>query len=288
MSDGLYYTGHYSWYTPEDIDLDRNGLNDIVEHGESWFLDHWRQGIDGLLDRVRAGIGPDRLLVINTGSADCPNCSQINGLYFENTGGETNWDYSRATVMRLHASSFQPPLFVMNLRIDPRNTTNPGRTYNDFQYVRFGLARALLLGEYIDILAWESGEHYWSEYYDEFDLELGYPTGEMQHIGGGVWVRFFDRGAVIANINSHPVTVSDQSFRTASGYAGPYWRFQGCQDPALNNGQPFISVELKGHVYTGYQDTEITVGDGIVLVSNPTTACPTIMRPPDGYWRDNR
>ncbi|MDZ7292590.1 MAG: putative glycoside hydrolase [candidate division KSB1 bacterium] len=276
-SDGLYYRGHLSYYMFDDVDLDRNRVNDLTEHDKSWVIDHWGDGIDYMLDRLRSLLGENKIILINTGSADMPNGPAINGLFFENSGGEVNWDYTRTTRARLHYTVRDPQVFLMNLKTDPSNPKAPRPTRNDFQYVRFGLARAMLFGEYFDVHTWEAGEHYWSEYYDEFDLDVGHPVSDMQEVKPGVWVRFFTKGAIIANANDHEVTVTDEDLRSRSGYSGPYWRFQGGQDPALNNGQKFTSVQLSGHFYLGYHDARIVVGDGLVLVTSPQTVIADII-----------
>ena len=268
-SDGLYYRGHLSYYMFADVDLDRNGVNDVSEHDKSWVINHWGNGIDSMLNQLRSLLGKNKLVLINTGSSDLPNGPAINGLYFENSGGEVNWEYNLTSKSRLLSSVHQPPIFIMNLKTDPRNPESPHPTRNDFQYMRFGLARAMLFGEYFDVHTWEAGEHYWTEYYDEFDLDVGYPTNGMQEVKPGVWARFFTKGTVIVNVNDHEVTVTDDNLRALAGYAGPYWRFRGGQDPGVNNGQRFTSVQLKGHSYVGYQDTRIVVGDGLVLVASP-------------------
>ncbi|OFV82517.1 MAG: hypothetical protein A2W26_08925 [Acidobacteria bacterium RBG_16_64_8] len=286
-SDGLYYRGHISWYMWDDVDLDRNGVNDLTEHGKDWVVTHWGNGVDLMLNKLRDLLGPDKLIVINTGSADLPTAGAINGLYLEHAS--SGWDgYTRDLFSSYFARVFQPPVFVLNYYVDPRDPQSPSRTYEHFQYMRFGLARALLEGDYYDFNAFESGEHYFSEYFDEFDLDVGYPRGRAVEIAPEVWARIFDRGAVIGNLNDHPVALSEAQLRAAPGYSGPYWRFQGCQDAAVNNGQPFDSVTLKGHSYIGYGDSGEVVGDGILLVSQPTTACPEIPRPEGGYWRDGR
>lgn len=275
VSDGLYYRLHLEWNMFPDVDLDNNGQNDLTEpgKGKNWVIERWVAGVDKFLNKLRSLLGPNKLIVINTGSQDLPTASAVNGLYFENTGGLFNWDYDKNTMPQLHSRAAQPPIFTLNNKTDPSNPTSKGAggSKNDFIYMRFGLARAMLFGQYFDLHTWESGEHYWTEYYDEFDLDVGYPTGNMYEVKRGIWVRFFDKGAVIANVNNTNTTVTDAELRSAPGYAGPYWRFQGGQDPVMNNGQQFNSLTLNGHSFTGYGNATIIVGDGVVLVKTPQT-----------------
>lgn len=284
MTDGLFYTGHYGWYGfGNDVDLDRNGLNDLTEpgKGKSWALSHWGAGVDAMIDTIRSGVG-DNWIVINTGSQDCPNCSVVNGLYFEHQYAGSNFVYDLNLMANLSSTVSPPPIFVLNITIDPRDPESEPNTWDNFPGIRFGLAQAMLLGEYLQLEAWETGEHNWTEYIDEFDLDVGYPKGGAAEIAPGVWARIFDSGAVIGNFNDRDVTITDQQLRSAPGYAGPYWRFRGCQNPAVNNGEQFDSVVLHGHSYVGYQNAVAKVGDGIVLVDRSSvTACPAIPpRPP--------
>ena len=60
--------------------------------------------------------------------------------------------------------------------------------------------------------------------------------------------------------------MSDSDLRALAGYAGPYWRFLGGQDPSHNNGQAFSNIMLDGHSFS-----DQSVGDGILLVRSPMT-----------------
>ena len=107
------------------------------------------------------------------------------------------------------------------------------------------------------------------------DLNLGWPTGPMRLIRDtqeagdyndeGVYVRFFDYGAVILNIDDRPQTVTNSDLISMPGYNGPYYRFQGGQNPGFNDGSMFNQVSLNG-----IWDEDCLVGDGIILTKNPT------------------
>ena len=72
----------------------------------------------------------------------------------------------------------------------------------------------------------DAQEHYYNSYYDEMDLDLGFPTGPMRQIestgerGRGTYVRFFGNGAVILNVNEYSRTVTDAQIRGMNGYDG--------------------------------------------------------------------
>ena len=289
-TDGLYYRLHYSWANYRnlwpDVDLDRNGLNDRTEpgKGDAWVLEHWARGVDSLLTEIERMLdslppNPNPMLprygfLVNTGSSgsdllDSPGATAINGFLWEHTGADYGWRGEEDVAGR------QPPLFL-----DNNYATGPwsGPPKDAFRAMRFGLTRAMLRGDYFDFQDNNAGgdNHYWDRYYDEFDLNVGYPTSGNQQLPGrrGVWVKFFDGGVAVANINHTAVTVTDSDLRGLSGYDGPYWRFQGGQDPLMNSGEPFTSVELLG--FTDSYAGGIS-GDGIILVDTPQTVIADII-----------
>lgn len=282
-TQGLYYKGHVSWYGFEDVDMNRNGVDDNDEHGKNWYVDKWIKGVDVLLETIRENLEDGEYMVINTGSSDMPRPDLINGLYFENDNALWNWDQSLEQARSQREQVVKPAIFISNYIFDPRDPRVPRPTQDAFESFRFGLARCMLLGYYMDADPFESGEHNTKSYYDEFDLDVGWPTSEAIQVkstgsnGYGVWVRFFDDGLVIGNMDRKPNRVTDTELKSLPGYSGPYYRFLGNQDKAINNGQLFTEIELQGHEYVGYGDVTRVIGDGIVLVSKPTVSVADIV-----------
>lgn len=269
-TDGLYYKAHLTWRMFDDVDMDRNGVNDLDEHGKNWVIDHWAAGVDRLLKKLREKLG-DKIILINTGSPDTPGKQWVNGYVSEHETSAGDWGWSRLFYGNLMQEVYKPPIFLMQNNPDSKDPRIYRPTKDFFRFVRFGLARATLLGLYYEFedIDHGSNEHYWNRYYDEFDLELGYPTGGMREVLDGVWVRFFDHGAVILNISGRSVEVTDADLQAVSGYAGPYYRFRGGQDPRVNNGERFTSVQLDGHTFNGYNDDFKIMGDALFLVKSP-------------------
>lgn len=290
-SDGLYSQEHYAWNKwGGDVDLDRNGVNDLDEHGLSWALQHWGNGVEKLVSELRARIGDDKVIMINPGNI--LHIKQwINGYVDEFGGGVLDWSSQRRTI-DLMRQVRQPPIFLLQSAPDDRDPRTPDVSKNYLSYMRYTLVQSMLLGKYytFDDVDNKDPNHYWNTYYDEFDLDVGYPRGEMQRVKSEVWARFFDRGVAIANFSGHDETVSDQDLRALSGYNGPYYHFLGGQDVALNgrssamnNGQPFTSVDLIGYRYSGYHDDITTIGDGVILVKTPqTVVCDIIINNAEG------
>ena len=160
--------------------------------------------------------------------------------------------------------------------------------------MRWSLAKSMLLGRYY---AWENLgndingdyipdynlDHFVNRYFDEFDLDVGYPTGDLQNAGRNIWVRFFDTGVAISSFSTTDVTFSDSDLRGLPGYAGPYYRFKGGQDiaqngqNAMNNGDQFTSVTFQGNSFVGWAGATYVGGDGIILVKSPQTAVSDII-----------
>jgi hypothetical protein len=146
-------------------------------------------------------------------------------------------------------------------------TPNPSK--NDFRLMRFLLGCALLGDGYLSFTDVEAGEHYYTKYYDEYDLDLGYPKGPPQEIRPFIWIRFFDLGAMILNAGGAPVTVTEAELRSRNGYDGPYYAFRGGQDPQINNGQQFSSATLFGATTTLGDGNKVTNGDAVILLKEP-------------------
>ncbi len=280
-TDGLYSRGHLSYYMWEDVDLDRNGVNDLKEHGKAWVISHWGDGVDILLAKLRSLLGNGKYIMINSGSGDTPGVSTANGYVHEYDSSPElgSWDgesYWRGVMAKVQA----PPIFLQESNPDPKDPQQGGHPKNYLRFMRFSLAKSMLVGRYYGFEHYAEGsspDHYWNKYFDEFDLDVGHPRGNMQKVKEEVWARVFDKGVAIVNFAPRDVTVSDQDLRALAGYNGPYFRFLGGQDRAqngnnaMNNGQPFTSVTFRGHSYKGWRDADYAVGDGVVLVKTLQT-----------------
>ncbi len=99
--------------------------------------------------------------------------------------------------------------------------------------------------------------HRFTFIHDEYEADLGHPlsgsAGAPQQIIPDLWVRYFEKGAIISNVTGSSYTLNNSQLDGRQ-----YWRFKGGQDPAFNNGQKFTSVSFDGY-------------DGIMLFTEPTT-----------------
>jgi len=301
-----------------DVDLDNNGLNDFKEHGKGkdWVESQRNKAIKLLVSDIRNKIG-NKILMINTGtgwhSLDQANITeQVNGKQIEYSlaslistnpvGGDIyrSWNWWRQNNLS-HLDKIKTPKIVLeghgpDMWYDPKKPSGEREERNYFSFVRFGLTKAMMFGRYYmygSLLdrkrqgEWLNNQSY-NHYYDEFDLDVGYPKGKMQEIPQKkqVWVRFFDDGLAMMNMNNHQVVVSDNDIKRMTGYDGPYYKFKGGQQPIFNSGEKFGSVVLSGHGWTKQQGGNVfhySAGDGIVLVDKPVTSVSSIII--DNDWQ---
>ncbi|MBN1638051.1 MAG: hypothetical protein JW866_03735, partial [Ignavibacteriales bacterium] len=250
---------------PGDIDIDRNGINDFVEHGEGWVRAEWLKWIDNLISKIRnrlntAGFSAKPML-INSGGFHDFCWSNTNGVVIE-YGSDV-----RSLGLNGFKSKYdQWMLIAPQPHVMLINTTLPNK--NAFSEMRYFLGVALLGDGYFDPEDELSRDHYIKQYYDEMDLNLGFPTGPAHKLSSSadesIWVRFFDYGAVIVNGIPSPQMVSDSELKQVSGYNGPFWRFRGSQDADFNNGEPFTNITLNG-----LQQSNEKIGDAIILLKSP-------------------
>ncbi|MFQ5601705.1 MAG: hypothetical protein ACE5HS_00385 [bacterium] len=258
----------WCWGKPhgiKDIDLDRNGVNDFDEHGKNWVESKWLDGVLAFIANLRKHIGQDKLIWVNSGQFQRWGWEYANGLELERYSGILGWDFYIRTYKNFMKQAPKPQILLMDVRPwgSDNNLVRPTKNY--LKLMRFMLTATLLGDGYFNFNPVEAGEHHYHSYYDEFDVNLGYPTSEALELSNGCWVRFYDNGVSITNPTGRTKVVDDGALRSVSGYDGPYYRFLGGQDPQFNNGQKFTSVELFGTSQRkGGQD--LITGDGIILL----------------------
>jgi hypothetical protein len=276
--DGI--ASDWCWGKPsgvKDIDLDRNGKNDYDEHGENWVNDKWLQGVTAFISRLRQLIGPNKLIWINSGQFHDWAWNNTNGVMLEKEPGVYRWDWYWQKYQDFMANARQPHILFMDARPidgDPNNTSD---TKNNFRLMRFLLGVTTMGDGYFNFNPLEAGEHHYQTYYDEFDLNLGYPTGSAEMLSNGCYARFFDFGAIIVNPTGSSKTVSDNDLRSLAKYDGPYYRFKGNQDPSFNNGSQFTSVSLYGGEKSTGGAALLTFGDAIFLLKQPRAVVADVM-----------
>jgi hypothetical protein len=229
-----------------------------------------------MISGIRERIGDERIILLNSGRFHEFDWAESNGMMLENTGCEWTFEYTKRIYSEWMRAAPPPHALMWDAtRLDGKE---------DFSQARFQLASAMYGDGYVLLAG--APEHHFVDYFDEFDVDLGFPTGEMQLVratgdnGRGVYARFFDNGAVLLNQSRDAATVTDDDLRALAGYAGPYYRFRGNQDPAVNDGEPFSSDVLDGR--PGCDDNS-WIGDGRILTRQETTAVAEIIV--DDVWQ---
>ncbi len=308
--DGIGSDG--SWQMPfayNNVDLNRNGVNDWSEGGEALVAGMWQVGYDTALNNIRnkyqQKFGGQKLITYHTmGDIETFNniqfsrmgADKINGVGSEDVFYVNGpWKFSDYMTQLTYFEAHEPNPKINYLSADFRAAYGGGPGYEladpfssgwiapsygppatkmkeFYRYMRWMLGWALMKDVYFSI---QDAEHNYYLYYDEFDANLGHPKGPAIDLSNGAWVRFFDNGAYIVNPDNcndtRTVTVTNTMLQGLSGYAGPYYRLKGNQDPTWNNGQLFTSITLQKNLSPRNPGRKCTdyIGDGILLVTQP-------------------
>jgi len=245
----------------QDIDLDRDGKNDYNQHGRDWVNEKWKAGVDKVLTEINR-LNNNRPLILNSGrfhlESEGFDWSNHNGLILENTRRMNDISYFKRIYENWVSQARKPHLLLFD---------GLGNHKEDYVHMRYLLGLALFGDGYFCFS--DNSLHHYHYYYDEFDVDLGQPTTGMTLLretgpkGEGVYARFFTKGAVIVNAGGSSQRVSDADLKRVAGYAGPYFSFQGNQDPTTNSGSDFSEIQLKGE----RDGRNRVLGDAILLTS---------------------
>lgn len=266
LYDGFSCQGvwDHPWGT-RDVDLDRNGVNDWKEHGRDWLIREWLKGVDKTAKAIYGRFQKDnKILRLNSGRFHTFAWSYSNSVNLEHLGPYFHWGHNLRMLMQWMNRAPLPH----TLTVGAKSTSK-----NDFSDMRYFLGYALMGDAYFGFTDRGSGEHLYKRYYDEFDLDLGYPLDSAEKLGNGCWVRFFDEGAVIVNPMGSPQAVTGNHLERLNGYEGPYYRFRGGQDPGFNDGSLFREITLRGQS-GGRKGTR---GDAVILLKKPLTVIADII-----------
>ncbi|MDZ7343609.1 MAG: putative glycoside hydrolase family 15 protein, partial [candidate division KSB1 bacterium] len=205
-TDGLW-SSPYS--ANGDIDLDRNGVNDFKEHGGDWVSDQLVRGIEKVLAGFRSRMAADKLILVNSGGFHSFGWEYSNGVLMEHTSFLYSFGWFKGQLDGFMRKAPTPHVIIIDGNPSEAVSFTPKPSKNDFRLMRFLLGCALLGDAYISFTDIEAGEHYYTKYYDEYDVDLGYPTGPATELRSDIWVRFFDLGAMVLNASGAPKTVTD-------------------------------------------------------------------------------
>lgn len=236
--DGVFLDAAYGEITPvagANIDVDRNGVADASTVADQ----SWRAGMTELIRKVREA-NPN-IWIMNNSSAAYSHLT--NGTLFENFP-RYGFGWPFAELRGALARNVPPKISAINT-----NTNNQERP-DDYRWMRYGLASALIADGYYSFDAGDAGHHrtWW---YDEYDAPIGPPRGQPRIVKGpttnnqpAVWVREFARGYAIVNATKRAEEIT---------LPGEFEKLTGTQDTRTNNGQIVTRVTVPAE-------------DGLVLI----------------------
>lgn len=271
-TDGLW---DYPHSAEGDIDIDRNGMNDVSEHGDEWITGVLTTGIDSTLNRLKRGLPVNKkLILVNSGGFHSFGRTVTNGLVNENTDALYDAAYMKSVYDEFTYQAPAPHVTII-AGLPSYYSFTPRPTRNDYRFGRFMLGFVSLNDGYLDLEPRESELHRYKYWLDEFGTDLGCPNGPATEIASkpGVWVRFFTKGAMIYNGSGANVRIEGTLLAAQPGYQGPYYRLRGGQAPSFNDGSLFTGVDLFGRIEPeiGNPENFGYHGDAIFLYKDPIT-----------------
>ena len=245
-----YWDGVFLDNVLNKISVTNNGRVDIDNNYKideaGWADQEWRKGMLTLLENTRKALGKNKIILVNSSSY---GRKFINGRLYENWPDkwQGGWVGQMQDYKNLENNlNYYPQIIILN-----PNTENTGNNL-DYKKIRFGLTSTLLNNGYFafDFGTQDHSQLWW---YDEYDIDLGYPNSQPKNIldknsvqyKEGVWRRDFTNGIVLVNS-----TRQTQSINLGPGV---YEKIRGKQDPKTNNGRLVKKIILPSH-------------DGIILL----------------------
>lgn len=214
--------------TGKPVQIDANG--DGVEDDPAELDAAWVEGKRSLLATLRSALGADAVIMINGCNEASYAREYINGNYLEDNidwALVKGWEIERVLAKYLRwtdlphqprcttinaTPNYWPPYLAWERLAPAENGDILTRGYGSLQFMRFGLALALMGDGYygFDLNTRWRGQHWW---YAEYDAPLGRALGPGVDQGDGSWRREFENGLVVLNTRAQ---------QTVAQFARPY------------------------------------------------------------------
>ena len=227
------------------IDLDRNGVQDTVEHGVAWVNNTWGAAMRDLAVKIRAAVGSSFIIDANSGNSRTL-APDANGQSYEHGSSPTNGVFNDSLMSLLrtwNTTHFGTFYGAMQSQAGSAGQTNYG-------YMRHNFAATLMTDAYFGHGCGAPCNYNTNWWYDEYRVNTatGAPTGDASRKGylgqangpavklsNGLWRRDFANGIALVNNTGASITYS---------LGGTFRKIAGTQAPAVNNGQSVLSVTL--------------------------------------------
>ena len=246
-------------------------------------VDSYKKGMDHLAKEIRT-LWPDGIFIGN-GATNLDHGFDLNGFFYEDYPIFV-WPFKSlfSTIDLWQKNGTKPVMIIINQRsmgVDTKEDhSSMGEVKADFwQRARYAITASMLWDEtYVMYDYGSGGSPHWANpwFFDEYDVDVGQPLGQMKEIKHHVYFREFAKGAVICNMSAQPVIIEAQDIGSQV-----YYRFRGNQQPNFNNGKRFKNVRLNGWGF--HNSSEGPIGDGIILVKKPEIAVADIIIDDAGY-----
>lgn len=229
--DGVFYDNTWAgldWFTNKQADLNIDGVAD------SDVDVRWRNGYGELFDQTRRLAGEKYFIVGNLGPGHIEYTEKLDGALLESFP-QFGWKHGMYVYDYQESQGRRPKIILINL-----NTNNTGKK-DDYRSMRFGLASTLLGDGYF---SFDHGDqdHNQTWWYDEYNINLGEPTGKAVSINNkpkfqddDVWKREYANGITLVNPSNQVKEVQ---------LGGEYEKIIGTQDPKVNDGAIVDRVKI--------------------------------------------
>lgn len=228
--DGVFLDGAYSditWFFGSNIDPDGDGVTESSDRINA----AWQSGMSRLLRNMRRAVGSRGLILVNSSTV---YRSLVNGVLIENFP-RYGWEGPEAEMVSAERYNVAPSLTAFNTNTEDRETPD------DYRLMRYGLTSAMLGDGFFSFDAGPT-HHARTWWYDEYDASLGRPTSAPRRLDAagkdvvpGVWMREFERGAVVVNSTTGTRRVT---------LPATYELLSGNQDPVANTGERTRAFDL--------------------------------------------
>ncbi|MFZ2189858.1 MAG: putative glycoside hydrolase [Candidatus Magasanikiibacteriota bacterium] len=227
--DGVFYDNAWSemgWALGNNIDTNNDGKIDNNPNAV------WQKGMRDLYTRTRELSKGDIIIVGNAATDIYRN--ELNGNMIESFN-VNEW----AEKMNIYKNNNDSD---GNFNVVNVNTGNTNKN-QDYKKMRLGLSSTLLENGFysFDYGNQDHGQTWW---YDEYDINLGQPTGQAISKSGyktykkDLWKRDFSNGLVLVNSTEQTQKVS---------LGGDYEKIHGLQDKIVNDGSIISEVNISAN-----------------------------------------
>lgn len=207
-------THRMDWYNPEYRKKMIRQTKALKETGvDGVFYDNLRNEPEpwvAFLSELRKEIGDDFLILVNAGyDVGTYNFAYpyINGIMYESgwSHDRTDWDECIRQMQYSQSLLREPKISLIERFEETRNYAGwPGdpqkgqKPDEDPAARRWSLCYALIIGDFYYLFSDNTSHRH--DWYPEYDIKIGFPSGEGKRISSHVWTRVYQKALVVVNL----------------------------------------------------------------------------------------